>query len=79
MKVASEDQAQSGVSHDAAPYMRKLKFRQINPRLPVLDALPLLNQAAAIEMEAKGASPFWARIMRAHAILEDALAKEAAQ
>jgi hypothetical protein len=79
MKVASEDQAQSGVSHDAAPYMRKLKFRQINPRLPVLDALPLLNQAAAIEMEAKGASPFWSRINQAHAILEDALAKEAAQ
>jgi hypothetical protein len=50
-----------------------------NPRLPVLDALPLLNQAAATEMEANGASPFWARIMRAHAILEDALAKEAAQ
>jgi hypothetical protein len=54
--------------------------RQVpNPRLPVLDALPLLNQAAATEMEANGASPFWARIMRAHAILEDALAKEAAQ
>jgi hypothetical protein len=79
MKVESEEHAQSGIQHDAALHMRKLKFRPINPRLPVLDALPLLNQAAAIEMEAKGASPFWSRIKQAHAILEDALAKEAAQ
>jgi hypothetical protein len=79
MKVASEEHAQSGNQHDAALHMRKLKFRPINPRLPVLDALPLLNQAAAIEMEAQGASPFWSRIKQAHAILEDALAKEAAQ
>lgn len=75
----SDQVAESGVQHSAAPYMRKLKFTQISPRLSVLDALPLLNQAAAIEMEAQGASPFWSRIKQAHAILEDALAKEAAK
>ena len=48
-----------------------------NARLQVMETLPWLNLAAAIEMEQEGASPFWARIKQAQAILEDALKKHA--
>lgn len=49
-----------------------------NARLQVMETLPWLNLAAAIEMEQQGASPFWARIKQAQAILEDALKKHPA-
>lgn len=48
-----------------------------NARLQVMETLPWLNLAAAIEMEQEGPSPFWAGIKQAQAILEDALKKHA--
>lgn len=48
-----------------------------NARLQVMETLPWLNLAAAIEMEQEGPSAFWARIKQAQAILKDALKKHA--
>ena len=49
-----------------------------NPRFHVLETLPWLSLAAAIEMEINGCSIFWVRIKQAQAILETALEKHPA-